>query len=72
MGKTLINRNSIHEEIKSRLKSGEVSCDAVQNLLSASLLSKNTNIEIHISIILPVVLYRYETWSLALSHWERT
>jgi hypothetical protein len=52
---TVTNQNSIHEEIKSRLKSGEVSCRSVQNLVSASLISKNTNIKIYRIIILPVV-----------------
>jgi len=36
----------------------------VQNLLSSSLLSKNIKIKIYRTIILPVVLYGYETWSL--------
>jgi len=55
MSTNLINQNSIHEEIKSRLKSGKVSCRSVQNLLSASLISKNSNIKIYRIIILPVV-----------------
>jgi hypothetical protein len=38
----------------------------VQNLLSSRLLSKNLNIKIYRTIILPVVLYRCETWSLTL------
>jgi len=38
----------------------------VQNLLSSSLLSKNLKIQIYIIIILPVVLYGRETWSLTL------
>jgi GNAT superfamily N-acetyltransferase len=33
--------------------------------LSPSLLSKSVNIKIHITIILPLVLYGCETWSLA-------
>jgi len=36
----------------------------VQNLLSSRLLSKNLKIEIYRTIILPVVLYGCETWSL--------
>jgi hypothetical protein len=36
----------------------------VQNLLSSSLLSKNLKIKIYRTIILPVVLYGCETWSL--------
>jgi len=38
----------------------------VQNLLSNSLVSKNLKIKIHRTIILPVVLYGCETWSLTL------
>jgi len=41
LGTTIMNKNSIQEEIKSRLKSGNVCYQAVQNLLSSSLLSKN-------------------------------
>ena len=40
----------------------------MQNLLSSSLLSKNLKIEIYRTIILPVVLYGCETWSLTF--WE--
>jgi len=39
---------------------------SVQNLLSSSLLSKNIKIKIYRTIILPVVLYGCETWSLTL------
>jgi hypothetical protein len=38
----------------------------VQNLLSSCLLSKTGKIKIHRSVILPVVLYGCETWSLIL------
>jgi hypothetical protein len=38
----------------------------VQNLLSSRLLSKNLKIRIYKTIILPVVLYGCETWSLTL------
>ena len=41
-GTTLTNQNSIQEEIKSRLKSGNACYHSVQNILSSSLLSKNT------------------------------
>ena len=61
---TLTNHNSIQEEIKSRLKLGNACYYSVQNLLSSSLLSKTVRIKIYRTIILPVVLYGYETWSL--------
>ena len=66
-GTTLTNQNSVQEEIKSRLKSGNACYHSVQNPLSSSLLSKNLNIE----IILPVVLYGCETWSLTLREERR-
>ena len=43
----------------------------MQNLLSSSLLSKNLNIWIYRTIILPVVLYGCETWSLTLMEERR-
>ena len=64
MGTTLKNQNSILEEIKSRLKSGNACYHLVQNLLSSSMLSKNLKIKIFRTIILPVVLYDCQTWSL--------
>ena len=46
LGTTLRNKNSIQEEIKSRLKLGNACYHSVQNLLSSSLLSKNLKIRI--------------------------
>jgi len=66
LGKTLTNQNSITEEIKGRLRSGNACYNSVQNLLSSRLLSKNLKIRIYRSIILLVVLYGCETWSLTL------
>ena len=63
LGTTLTNQNFIAEEIKGRLNSGNHS---VQNLVSSSLLSKNSKIKIYRTVILPVVLYGCETWSLTL------
>jgi hypothetical protein len=40
-GTTLTNQNDIHEEIRSRLYSGNVCCYSDQNLLSPCLVSKN-------------------------------
>jgi len=66
LGTTLINQNSIPEIIKSRLRSGNACYYSVQNLLSSRLLSKNLKIKIYRTIILPVVLYGCEIWSLKL------
>ena len=63
------NRNQsdpIQDEIKSGLKSGNACYHSVQDLLSSSLLSKNLKINIDWTIILLVVVYGCETWSLTL------
>jgi hypothetical protein len=61
----------IQEEIKRRLNSGNACYNSVQNLLSSPLLSKNLKIRIYKTIILPVVVYGCETWSLTLREEHR-
>jgi hypothetical protein len=68
MGKNIKNQKSIREEIEIRLDS-LLSFDA--DLLSSSLLSKNVKIKIYRNVILPVVLYGCETWSLTLTLWRQ-
>jgi hypothetical protein len=57
---TISSRN--YDQIEVR----ECCYHSVQNLLSSSLLSKNLKIKIYGTIILPVVLYGCECWSLTL------
>jgi hypothetical protein len=57
----------IQEDIKRRWNSGNACYHSVQNLLSSRLLSKSIKIKIYKTIILPVVLYGCEIWSLTLS-----
>jgi hypothetical protein len=71
MGTTLTNQNDIHDEIKSRLNSGKACYYSVQNLWSYSLIPKNLKIKIYKTVILPVVLYGCETWSLTLREEHR-
>jgi hypothetical protein len=54
-----------------RLNSGSACYHSVQNALSSLLLSKNITIRIYKTIILPVVLYGHETWSLTLREEHR-
>ena len=51
LGTTLTNQNSFHEEIKSRLKSGNACYHSVQNRLSSSLLSKNLKAKLYRTVI---------------------
>jgi len=67
LGTTLTNKNSIQEEIKSRLRLLLFGAE----FLTSSLLSKNLNIKLDRTIILPVVLYGCETWSLTLREERR-
>jgi hypothetical protein len=55
LGTTLTNKDSIQEEIKSRLKSGNACYRSVQNRLSSSLLSKNLKLGKYRAVILAVV-----------------
>jgi hypothetical protein len=71
MGTTLTDQNCIHEEIKSRLNSENACYHSVQSLLSSRLLSGNVKVKIYKTIILPVVLYGCETWSLTLREEHR-
>jgi hypothetical protein len=71
LGTALKNQNSIQEEIKGRRKPGNACYHAVQNLLSSTLLSKHLKIKIHRTIILPLILYECETWSLTLREERR-
>ena len=65
------DQNSIQEETKGRLKSGNACYHSVQNLLSSSLLSENIKFKIYRTIILPVVLYGCETCLLTLREERR-
>ena len=46
LGIALANQNSVQEEIKSRLQSGNACYHLVQNVLCSGLLSRNINIKI--------------------------
>jgi hypothetical protein len=56
LGTTLTNQNLIQEEITTQTRT----------FLSSRLLSKILKIKICKTLILPVVLHGYETWSLIL------
>jgi len=71
LGTTLTYQNSITEEIKRRLMSGNACYHSVQNLLSFSLLTKNLKIKIYKITILRIVLYGCETWSHTLREEHR-
>jgi hypothetical protein len=66
LGTTLMHQNYIPEEIKNRMNLGNACYHSAQNLLSSRLLTKNLNIKTYTTVILPVVLYGCETWSLTL------
>jgi hypothetical protein len=68
---TLPSQNSIPEEIKSRFISGNARYHSVLSLLSSNLLTKNVKIKIYRTIILLIVLFGCETWSLTLREEHR-
>jgi hypothetical protein len=69
LGTTLTNQNDIHDEIKSRLKSGNACYYSVQTFIFSS--HKKLKITVYIIVISPVVLYGCETWSLILREEHR-
>jgi hypothetical protein len=68
---TVRNQDFTQEKIKRRLNSGNVFYHSIQTLLSSLLLSKTIKIRMYKTIILPVVLYGCETWSLTLREEHR-
>jgi hypothetical protein len=68
---TLTNQKCTHEGNNRRLTSGIACCHLVQNILSSSLLSENIKIKIFNTIILPIVFYGCETWSVTLREEHR-
>jgi hypothetical protein len=61
----------MQEKIKSRLNSENACYHSVQSLLFSCLLSRNVQVKIYKTIILPVVLNACETWSLTLREENR-
>jgi hypothetical protein len=57
--------------MKRRMKPENVCYHSVHNLVSSNLLTKNIKTKIYRNIILPVVLYGCETWSLTLKEDHR-
>ncbi|KAJ4430602.1 hypothetical protein ANN_19190 [Periplaneta americana] len=68
---TVTNINDTREEIKRRINMGNACYYSVEKLLSSSLLSKNLKVRIYKTVILPVVLCGFETWTLTLREEQR-
>jgi hypothetical protein len=67
LGTTLRNQNSICEEIKLRVKLGNACYHSAQNIFCLSVyFPRNIKVKIYRTVILPIVLYGCETWSLTL------
>ncbi|KAJ4431527.1 hypothetical protein ANN_20125 [Periplaneta americana] len=71
LGATVTNINDTREEIKHRINMGNACYYSVEKLLSSNLLSKNLKVRIYKIVILPVVLYGCETWTLTLREEQR-
>ncbi|KAJ4430346.1 hypothetical protein ANN_22562 [Periplaneta americana] len=71
LGATVTNLNDTREEIKRRINMGNACYYSVEKFLSSSLLSKSLKVRIYKTVILPVVLYGCETWTLTLREEQR-
>jgi hypothetical protein len=71
-GTTVTDENLIEEKVKRTLNLANACYyHSVQTLSSSRLLSKNIKIRIYKTVILPVLLYGCETWSLTLKEEHR-
>ena len=61
----------MREEIKLRINMGNACYYLLEKILSSRLLSKKLKVKTYKTIILPVVLYGCETWSLTLREEQR-
>ena len=71
LGVTVTNTNGIHEEIKRIVNMGNAFHYSLEKILSSRLLSKKLKVKTYKTILLPVVLYGCETWSLTLREEHR-
>ncbi|KAJ4435318.1 hypothetical protein ANN_17928 [Periplaneta americana] len=71
LGATVTNINDTRKEIKHRINVGNACYYSVEKLLSSSLLSKNLKVRIYKTVILPIVLYGCETWTLTFREEQR-
>ena len=66
LGVTVTNTNDIREEIKCKINMGNACYYSLEKILLFCLLSKKLKVKTCKTIILTVVLYGCETWSLTL------
>jgi hypothetical protein len=71
LGTPITDQNLIQGEIERRLDSGNAYYHSTQNLLSSRLVSEDVKMKIYKTIVLSVVLYGCETWSLTLREEHR-
>ena len=66
LGVTVTNTIYMREEIKRRINMGNACYYSLEKILSSRLLSNKLKVKACKTIILPVVLYGCEIWSLTL------
>ena len=71
LGVTVTNTNDICEKIKRRINMGNACYYSLEKILSSRLLSKKLKVKTYKTIMLLVLLYGCETWSLILREKHR-
>jgi hypothetical protein len=71
LGTTLTDQNCMHEEIKSRLNLRECFLPFGSESFFFQPAVEESNVKVHKTIILPVVVYVCKTWSLTLTEEHR-
>ena len=68
---TVTNTNDLREEIKRRISLGNESYYSLEKISQSGRLSKKLKVHAYKTIILPVVFYGCEAWSLTLREEHR-
>ena len=71
LGLTVTNTNDIRKETKRRINMENACYYSLEKILSSQLLSMKLKVDTYKTIILPIVLYGCETWSLTLREEHR-
>jgi hypothetical protein len=71
LGTKLKDQNCMHEELTSRLNSGNACYHSVQSVLSSNLRLRTQSLKYTKTIIMPVVLHGCEIWCLTLMEKDR-
>jgi len=67
LGTLLTQNNEIQEEIKARIHAGNRCYFGMNKLFKSRMLSMSLKVQLYRTLIRPVVMYGWETWTLHMT-----